>query len=59
MTTAWTVYTNANFLLDKEKKENGEKAGKLTFLWYDNFGKEERSVNGITAIPKICYLFTL
>ena len=27
---------------------------KLTFLWYDYFGKKERSLqmNGITAIPK-------
>ena len=58
MTTAWTVYTNENLFLTKRKKENwqiGEYTAKLTFLWYDNFGKKERSLQmkGKITIPKI------
>ena len=56
MTTTWTVYTNANlFIEEKEKKKIGKYTAKLTFLWYDNFGKKERSLhrNGVAAIPKM------
>ena len=33
----------------------GKYMAKLTFLWYDNFGKKERSLhrNGMSAIPKM------
>ena len=39
----------------KRKKRIGNYTTKLIFLWYDNFGKKERSLhrNGRTAIPKI------
>ena len=41
--------------LTKRKKKIGKFTAKLTFLWYDNFGKKERSLhrNGMAAIPKI------
>ena len=54
--TFWTVYTNANLFFDKKKKKRiGKYTAKLTFLWYDNFGKKDRSLhrNGRTAFPKI------
>ena len=40
--------------LTKRKKSIGKYAAKPTFLWYDNFGKKEKSLQrkGRTAIPK-------
>ena len=40
--------------LTKRKKEIGKYTAKLTFLWYDNFGKKERSLHrkGMAAIQK-------
>ena len=40
--------------LTKRKKKIGKYTAKVTFLWYDNFGKKERSLcrNGMAAIPK-------
>ena len=52
------LHPNANKFFDKKKKEKkkfGKYMAKLTFLWYDNFGKKERSLhrNGKAVIPKI------
>ena len=40
--------------LYKEKLRIGDYTAKLTFLWYDNFGKKgSMPWNGMAAIPKI------
>ena len=56
-TTAWPIYTNANLFFDKKKNRKLTNTAKLTFLWYDNFGKNQTPLhrNGMASIPKIIF----
>ena len=39
------------FLTKKEKKRIGKYTAKLTFLWYDNFGKKKGLCIGMAGLP--------